>query len=279
MDDVLALAHRHRAATSGVLIHALLQRLHGTKSVYVALKCLLTLHHVITNGSPALKEQISCYSSGPLFNLSDFKDESDRDTWELSCWVRWYADVLDCGLALSRRRNGGGGGGERLRLLVGMVEMICGAPETLHYQRISLIYEVMKLIGEDYRMIMREISTVINQFGKKRIQDSSEELIEELLTDLKRLENCREKVFLMFLNKKKNDGVWELIEEVKKDVEEVKEKRGNMKLVPFQGSESTHMAENHVDESRSVVVVPPPPPRHGKRWLDVEWNPLVASYG
>lgn len=158
---------------------------------------------------------------------------------------------------------------------MGVVEKICGAPETLHYQRISLIYEVMKLIGEDYRMIMREISTVINQFGKKRIQDMSDELLEELLLDLKKLENCRERLFLMFLNKKKNDGVWELIEEVRKDVEEVKLRRENMRLVKFQRTQSTRVAENRVDESGSVAVVAKRP---GKRWLDVDWNPLVASY-
>ncbi|XP_021740292.1 putative clathrin assembly protein At4g40080 [Chenopodium quinoa] len=273
LDAVLSLVNHYRPSTSGVLIHALLQRLHGTTSVYVALKCLLTLHHVIIHGSPALKEEILGYSTGPLLNLSGFKDDSGGDTWELSEWVRWYGDVIDHGVGLSRRKNRGGG--ERLGLLINMVEVICGAPESLHYQRISLIYEVIKLVGEDYRMIMREINALINQFGKKRIQDLSNDSIGELLNDLKRLQNCREKLVLMFLNKK-NDGVWELIEEVRKDVEEVKERRENMKLLKLERSESTRVAENRVGELISVSVVPP---RRNRRWLDVEWNTMVASYG
>ncbi|KMT19768.1 hypothetical protein BVRB_1g008250 [Beta vulgaris subsp. vulgaris] len=269
-DAVLALAHNHRPS-AGPLVHALIQRVHGTHNVYVALKCLLTLHHVITYGSPALKENISSYSTGPLFNLSSFQDPSDRDTCELSNWVRWYADVLDYSLALTRKNRG-----ERLSSLVGMLEVICGAPQSLHYQKISLIYEVMKLVGEDYRMIMREINTKINQFGKRFIQDLSDELLGNLLGDLKRIENCKERMFLMFLNKKKNDGVWELIEEVRKDVEEVKVKRENMKLVVFHPTESTRVEDKRVSESRSLAVVPAP---RAKRWLDVDWNPLVASVG
>ncbi|CAO2821370.1 unnamed protein product [Amaranthus hypochondriacus] len=266
IDAVLALAHNHRPST-GVIIHALLRRLHGTHNAYVALKCLLTLHHLLNNSKPALKDQIMSYSNGPIFDMSNFRDESDRDTWELSDWVRWYADVLV--YSISRNR------GERLNWLVGMVEIICKSPDSLYYQKLGLIYEVMKLIGEDYRMIMREITNKINQFGnnKRIIEDLNDDLLEDLLGDLKRLKNCRQKLFLMFLNKK-NDGIWELIDEVEKHFECVKEKRKNMRLVMFQGTESTRVADNRVSESTQLAVVPVLP--RGKKWLDVEWNRLVV---
>ncbi|KAL2925412.1 hypothetical protein RDABS01_019777 [Bienertia sinuspersici] len=65
VDAVLALAHHHRPSTAGVLIHALLRRVHGTHNVYVALKCLVTIHHAITRGSPALKDHILGTPLGP----------------------------------------------------------------------------------------------------------------------------------------------------------------------------------------------------------------------
>ncbi|KAL2893152.1 hypothetical protein RDABS01_009061 [Bienertia sinuspersici] len=257
VDAVLALAHHHRPSTAGVLIHALLRRVHGTHNVYVALKCLVTIHHAITRGSPALKDHILGYSSGPLFNLSGFIDGSDRDTWELSKWVRWYADVLDYGLALSRRNENRAA--KKLSCFVVMIEKICGAPDSLHYQKISLIHEIIKLVGEDYRIIMREINSNLNQFqfAEKSIEKLNHEVLQELLDNLKRIEDCKQKLLLMFLNKKKNDGIWELIEELRKKVEEVKQKK-----------------EENSSQSRSLVIVPPP---RVKRWLDVEWNPLVAS--
>ncbi|KAL2925411.1 hypothetical protein RDABS01_019776 [Bienertia sinuspersici] len=106
---------------------------------------------------------------------------------------------------------------------------------------------------------MREINSNLNQFqfAEKSIEKLNHEVLQELLDNLKRIEDCKQKLLLMFLNKKKNDGIWELIEELRKKVEEVKQKK-----------------EENSSQSRSHVIVPPP---RVKRWLDVEWNPLVAS--
>jgi len=159
-----------------------------------------------------------------------------------------------------------------LNSLVGMVEQICRAPDSLHYQRISMVYEVMKLAGEDYRITLREIVNRVTEFREKLIEELSSETVEELLNDLKRLEDCKEKVFLMFLNKKKSDGTWDSIAQLRRIVEEVKQRRQNLSLVAFQGGELTGLAGPPSAESKSVV------PR-GKRWLDVQWNHLAVNNG
>lgn len=279
LDDVLALGHHHRPAASAV-VDSLLRRLRRTHNAYVALKCLLTLHHILARGSPVLKDQISS-AIGPhnnLLSLSNFRDESDPDTWELSAWVRWYAAVLEQGLFLGHLSRLTGQNGEALGqristtsllnemgLLVGTVEQICESPESLHCQRINLVYEIMKLVGEDYRMTMREILVRIAELGK-RIDDLRDEELNDFWVGLKKLEECKEKVVLMFLNKKMNDGGWDLIAQMRKDVEGVKQRRERLRLVEFQGSGSTRLD----GEIRPLGT-------RGKRWLDVPWNPLVVS--
>lgn len=141
------------------------------------------------------------------------------------------------------------------------------APESLHYQRVTLIHEVMKLVGEDYRMTMREILARIVEF-EKRIDDSSDDELNDFWVCLKKIEDCKEKVLLMFLNKKKNDGGWDLIEETRKEVEGAKQRRESLRMVRFQGTRSGRGGARG-GEIRPLGT-------RGKRWLDVAWNPLVV---
>lgn len=135
-----------------------------------------------------------------------------------------------------------------------------------------MVYEVMKLVGEDYRITLREVFARVTQFGERKIEELSDEGVEKLLDDLRRLENCKEKAFLMFLNKKRSDGTWDSIAQLRMDVEGLKQRRESLRLVTFQGSGSTRLGGPQVAESRSVV------PRV-KRWLDVEWNSLHKGLG
>lgn len=153
-----------------------------------------------------------------------------------------------------------------------MVEQICRAPDSLHYQRISMVYEVMKLVGEDYRITLREIFNRVTELGEKLIEELSSEEGEELLNDLKRLEDCKEKAFLMFLNKKKSDGTWDSIAQLRRDVEGVKQRRESLSLVAFQGSGLTRF--DGPPSAELSLVVP-----SGKRWLDVQWNNWAVNTG
>lgn len=108
-------------------------------------------------------------------------------------------------------------------------------------------------------MTLREIYARISEIGE-RIRDLSEQEVKEVSDDLKTLEDCKEKLFLiMFLNKKKKDGAnWDLIGQMRKDAEKVMQRREVLRLVvTFQGSGSTH---------RPLVSA-----TSGKRWLDVDW--------
>ncbi|GAB2290707.1 hypothetical protein Dimus_024981 [Dionaea muscipula] len=264
IDDVLSLGH-HSLPTASACVHALISRLHNTRNAYVALKCLFTIHNIITRGSSVFRQQISQYplsSSSPsaanFLNLSNFRDDSDPDSWELSSWVRWYAGVIEQCLIASRSlgfffssksevaflsqriidrkdRIMGVSSSELMRelgALVGVAEQIWRAPESLEYQRIGLIYEVMKLVGEDYRMTLREISIRVGELGDRVVMLGLEELT-ELMSELSRLEDCREKLMLIFLNKKRGDGVWDLISKVRVEAGLMKQRNESTRLVQF----------------------------------------------
>ncbi|GMH22560.1 hypothetical protein Nepgr_024403 [Nepenthes gracilis] len=277
IDDVLSLGH-HSLPTASAIVNALLTRLHTTNNAYVALKCLFTIHNIIARGSSVLKDQIADYpfpNGHNFLNLSTFRDNSDSESWELSSWVRWYADVIEQSLINSRilgfyissplsridsKEQILGLSSpnllNELETLVSMMEQICRAPESLHYQRISIVYEIMRLVCEDYRLILREIFTRLSEFGA-RIERLSVDELNELLLDVIKLEDCRGKLSLIFMNKKKNNGVWDLLGEMKANVGMVKERKENMRLVTFEGrrrkgSASTRIGQE-VAESRRLA--------------------------
>ncbi|KAE8098745.1 hypothetical protein FH972_016786 [Carpinus fangiana] len=64
-----------------------------------------------------------------------------------------------------------------------VAEQIGEAPDSLHLHRNALVYEVVRMVGEDYRLV---------QF-----------------------EDCKARLSLLFANRKRNDGLWELIGETK----------------------------------------------------------------
>lgn len=99
-------------------------------------------------------------------------------------------------------------------------------------------------------MAMREVFSRIQEVAG-RIEDLNDDGIDEFLNLLSRIEWCKEKMVLMFLNKKRDDGVWEAIEEAKGKTKAEKHRRENSKIVP--------------------VIVERTKPRVS-RWLDVEWN-------
>lgn len=158
---------------------------------------------------------------------------------ELSFWVRWYAVVLERFLTVSRvlgyylnnNNNNNENVQERkslvsvasnadnlykLEALVGFVEEISHVPESLHLQRNELVYEVVRLVGENYRCVQGEIILRVEEIGN-RMDENVDDVgqLNELVGYLKRLEESREKLMLLFVNRKKNNGFWELVEKTK----------------------------------------------------------------
>ncbi|CAL5204556.1 unnamed protein product [Lathyrus oleraceus] len=229
-------------------INSLMDRLHGTKNATVAMKCLFTLHNVILKGPFTLKDQFSCYPSygGRNFlNLSTFRDDSDFESVQLSSWVRWYGAVLEQFLTISRifgyYMNSNSIKNDsvmmmkfsnadllyKLEGLVVFVEKISDVPESLDLQRNELVYEIVRMVGEDYRNVQGEILLRLEELGKRidRFEDVSE--LNELVSYLKRLEESREKLVLLFVNRRKNNGFWEMVREIKmRGLEKKKEIEG-----------------------------------------------------
>lgn len=217
-------------------IISLMDRLHGTKSATVAMKCLFTLHNITVQGSFTLKDQLSCYPSygGHNFlNLSTFRDDLDFESLQLSSWVRWYAAVLEQLLTVSRilgyYLNSNNNLSKKdslilnasnadllykLECLVVFVEQISGVPESLELQKTELVYEIVRMIGEDYRNVQGEILLRLEELGK-RMEDLDIGELNELLNYLKRLEESKENLVLLFVNRRKNNRFWEMIKEIK----------------------------------------------------------------
>ncbi|KAJ0086956.1 hypothetical protein Patl1_08591 [Pistacia atlantica] len=234
---VLSFGHGSRTRASAC-IQALMDRLHATRNAFVALKCLFTIHNIITRGSFILKDQLSIYPSygGRNFlNLSMFRDSSDPGTWELSSWVRWYACVLERNLTVSRvvgyyvsspksSKKMNDDNEEKvlallssdllreLDALVGSVEEISDVPSSLNLQRNNLVHEVVGLVGEDYRLIQHEIFLRVGELGERLTSLSREELT-QFLDTLKRLEDCEDRLLRLFVNRYKNHGLWNSIHE------------------------------------------------------------------
>lgn len=240
---VLSLGLRSHFA-AGMCIRALMDRLHKTRNAFVALKCLFAIHNIISRGSVTLKDELSIFPShgGRNFlNLSGFRDGFDRETYEYSSWVRWYAEFLEqtliaarvMGYFLSPSSSSSASGilgrerevkvrasstsdlFEEIDILVGLVGVMCSYPESVHLQRHDLVYEIVKLVLEDYRVIRFEIRSRLPELEKRSLESPSTTESAQVLSALNKLEGCREKLFSLFVNKANNDGLWELITETK----------------------------------------------------------------
>ncbi|KAK4274143.1 hypothetical protein QN277_017418 [Acacia crassicarpa] len=230
-----------------VCIEALMDRLQETRNATVALQCLFMLHNII-RGPLALRDQLSYYlsSGGQNFlNLSNFRDKSGLESLELSSWVRWYAGVLEQSLTVSRvlgyyltsgdKNNEKTGVQERKHLqgsnsdllckiksLVGFVEQITRVPESLYLQKNELVYEAVRLVGEDYRSVQSEILLRMEEFGRRmEILDVGD--LSELVGYLKRIEDSKEKLVLLFVNRRRNDAFWDFIKQTKTEMGTKKE--------------------------------------------------------
>ncbi|MED6155402.1 hypothetical protein PIB30_004832 [Stylosanthes scabra] len=227
-------------------IDTLMDRLHRTGSATVALKCLFTLHNVVVKGPFTLKDQLAYYPSygGHNFlNLSTFRDNSDFESLQLSDWVRWYAGLIEQTLTVSRilgyylRYSSSSSSSStntntiqdsksltlgksnadllyKIGALVAFLEQISKVPESLELQKKELVYEVVKLVGEDYRSVQREIVMRLEEMeGRMENLDVAE--VSELVSYVKRIEECKERIVMLFVNKGRKGGFWDLVREIK----------------------------------------------------------------
>ncbi|ONI02393.1 hypothetical protein PRUPE_6G195400 [Prunus persica] len=254
-------------ATASSAVESLMDRLQTTHDSAVALKCLLAVHHVIKYGSFILQDQLSVYPAGGgrnYLNLSNFRDDSTPVAWELSSWVRWYAQYIE-NLLLTSRLLGffvgsnscivekdkeeervsallNGNLVRETESLVSLLEGICKRPESLGLGGNRLVIEVLGLVGEDQISAMNEISVRVNEFDERLNCLSFGDSV-ELLGALKRSEDCEGR--LLAVPNVKNDlveGFWGLIREMKTKVG--KEKESNNKLMATMRVEKESYSES-----------------------------------
>ncbi|XP_027916213.1 putative clathrin assembly protein At4g40080 [Vigna unguiculata] len=233
-------------ATASAAVEVLMDRLQGTNNAAVALKCLIAVHYIIRRGSFILQDQLSVYpnSGGRNYlNLSHFRHTTDPTTWQLSSWVRWFAQHIEQLLCASRvlgfflgtagdkenreDRASGLCNGDLLSefdSLVALVEGLCKRPEP---NGNLLVEEIVKLARGDWGVVQAEVRVRLNEF-KERFGGFKFGEAVELVCCLKRLEQCEEKM-LDTMDEARDLKLWDMVTLVK-DMAEIELYREESKL-------------------------------------------------
>lgn len=93
-------------------VYAVSKRLSKTHDWIVALKALMLVHRLLTDGGPLFCQEIMFASrkGARVLNMSDFRDEAHSNSWDHSGFVRTYAMYLDQRLEfmLYEKKSSGG---------------------------------------------------------------------------------------------------------------------------------------------------------------------------
>ncbi|ESW31698.1 hypothetical protein PHAVU_002G260200 [Phaseolus vulgaris] len=233
-------------ATASAAVEVLMDRLQGTNNAAVALKCLIAVHYIIRHGSFILQDQLSVYpySGGRNYlNLSHFRHTTDPTTWQLSSWVRWFAQHTEQLLCASRilgfflgtstdkenreDRASGLDNGDLLtefESLVALIEGLCKRPEP---NGNLLVEEIVKLARGDWGVVQAEVRVRLSEF-KVRFGGFKFGEAVELVCCLKRLEQCEEKMLAM-MDEARDLTLWDMVTLVK-DMTEIEVYREESKL-------------------------------------------------
>ncbi|OVA16343.1 AP180 N-terminal homology (ANTH) domain [Macleaya cordata] len=95
--EILSLTCYSRAYISAC-VNTLSRRLNKTKNWVVAIKTLMLIHRLVSEGDPAYEQEIyvATRRGTRLLNLSDFRDTSrSSGSWDFSAFVRTYGLYLD----------------------------------------------------------------------------------------------------------------------------------------------------------------------------------------
>lgn len=247
-------------ATASSAVELLMDRLQTTHNSAVALKCLIAVHHIIKHGTFILRDQLSVYpytGGRNYLNLSNFRDKTSSISWELSSWVRWYAEYIENLLCASRTLGFFLGettsekgvsyltNSDLLRetdSLLALMEGIGKRPNTPMSEQNKVVVEIMDLVEDDGVMVMNEVLVRVKEFGEReKLGCLGFGEVVELVCVLKRLEICRERMMMMMevVEEKK---FWDL-------VRELKEKVGRMKVYREEGRLSSTVTKDRRTES------------------------------
>ncbi|KAH6822627.1 hypothetical protein C2S53_020444 [Perilla frutescens var. hirtella] len=227
-------------STASPIIAALMDRLHRTGNCVVALKCLLLIHNIILRGPFILQDQLSIFPATGGYNylkLSNFRDGATAASWALSSWVRWYARFLETLLSTSRvlgyfvcssscsmvKENKEHRISSFLNVdlvkefdsLVVLIEEICKVPDNLAAEGDKLVTEITGLLLSDYISSVNEILLRLGEFNERVSSLSFGDSV-ELVCGLKRLQDCRERLSVLYVvNKPSIEMMWSSVTELK----------------------------------------------------------------
>jgi len=96
MREILSLTCYSRTFISAC-VNILSRRLSRTSSWTVALKTLILIQRLLSEGDPAYEQEIffATRRGTRFLNMSDFRDNSKYNSWEFSAFLRTYALYLD----------------------------------------------------------------------------------------------------------------------------------------------------------------------------------------
>ncbi|XVE49594.1 hypothetical protein DITRI_Ditri01bG0094500 [Diplodiscus trichospermus] len=94
--EILSSTSYSRAYISAC-VNTLSRRLNKTQNWIVALKTLILIQRLLSEGDPANEQEIffSTRRGSRILNMSDFRDTSESNSWDYSAFVRTYALYLD----------------------------------------------------------------------------------------------------------------------------------------------------------------------------------------
>lgn len=106
--EILSLTSYSRNFISAC-VNTLSRRLNKTKNWTVALKTLMLIQRLLSEGDPAYEQEIffATRRGTRLLNMSDFRDTSHSNSWDYSAFVRTYALYLDERLELKMQGRRG----------------------------------------------------------------------------------------------------------------------------------------------------------------------------
>lgn len=278
-------------ATASATVELLMDRLQTTQSSAVALKCLIAVHHIIRHGTFILRDQLSVYpytGGRNHLNLSNFRDRTNTVSWELSSWVRWFAQHIEHLLCASRTLGffllddtkpgrpewiPGLANGELFReieALVALVEGIGKRPistaSSTQGNNKRLVVEILGLVEEDGVAALSEVLVRVNEFGlRERLGYVGFGEGVELVCVVKRLEECRERMMVRMMEVAEEWRFWDSVRELKEKVGRIgkglyreEEERKMCRTVTKQGAitESERFAAGRVLNSVDFIGFP-----------------------
>ncbi|CAL1412152.1 unnamed protein product [Linum trigynum] len=198
-----------------------MDRLHATKNASVAIKCLFTIHVVLTTSSLSTLLQAggipsTCRNSAmdPTRRPGSSRRFENPRSIPLRRWRRGREGGSNSREAERRFANRGRNSG-RFR------------PIGVRCSKFSSIAEERFFLrgGEDFRLVKREILVRVAEFQDGKLQSLSFGELTRLVVECRRLKGCRERLSLLFVNGKRNDALWEMVAEtVNEIIEAVMEK-------------------------------------------------------